>query len=100
MRLIKLNGNYANSKKWNYMLQFGRTGQKTNKTIRAEQTKWAVEFTKFFGPDRTPTPAEPGKIFGGYAWNENWFNDTKRNRICFKNEADYTVILLVMNSKT
>lgn len=91
MKVIKLDKRYAGSRKWNYALHFG-----TRKADQLQRLKWSRNFNKLFGPDTWLNTER--KIFGPepmWLYSDDWYSDSKRGRIYFKNEADYTAVILM-----
>ena len=92
MKLIKLDRRYAGASKWKYALHFGT---KTNTTT--QRVKYANAFAKIYGPDSWINPNR--KVFGPEPmWlnSKDWYHDYKRGRIYFNNEADVTIVELML----
>lgn len=95
MKVIKLNSKYANYPRWKFAMEFGRT-----KYQHADRVKYAAVFRKLYGPSQgfNPEYSMSGKL-PYYLFNENWYNDTERGRICFNNESDVTAVMLLLTAK-
>lgn len=94
MKIVKLDRRYAGATKWAYAMQFSNRG----KQGKLERMQYAKAFNKLFGPDRYLNPDKNISVFSRdwYLWNENWVNDTKRNRIYFNSEGDVSAVTLLL----
>ena len=92
MKFIKLNHRYANYPKWKFALEFG-----TYKSQKLQRVKYAAAFRNLYGPSTRFNPEY--SMFDTkpyYLFNDNWYNDEKRGRICFNNESDVTAVTLLL----
>ena len=93
---MKLDRRNAGFPKWKYALDFGRRVRDI--TPRA---KYILAFKELYGPDSWLNPDRKPFDYSKSMWlyNDNWFNDSKRGRIYFNNQADLTFIELKMVKK-
>jgi hypothetical protein len=98
MKILKLDGRYANFPKYKCALQFrGRT--KRAIMFGEERKEYAKIFEKFYGPARMKNPDyEPGKShwFLTHIDNPLWMFDKKHNRIYYQDESVLSMVMLMI----
>lgn len=98
MKILKLDGRFANYPRYKYALQFhGRT--KRAIMFGEERKQYAKIFEKFYGPARIKNPDyEPGKShwFLTHIDNPQWMFDKSKNRIYYQDEYVLSMVMLMI----
>jgi hypothetical protein len=98
MKILKLDGRFANYPRYKYALQFrGRTVRQVS--LCAERKEYAKIFEKFYGPARIKNPDfDPVKAtwWGQYMDNPLWMFDKKHNRIYYQDESVLSMVMLMV----
>jgi len=98
MKILKLDGRFANYPRYKYALQF--RGKTMRQITRCEERKeYAKIFEKIYGPSRIKNlDYEQGK---SHWWlthidNPQWMFDKKHNRIYYQDESVLSMVMLMI----
>ena len=102
MKILKLDGRFANYPRYKYALQFhGRT--KRAIMIGEERKQYAKIFEKFYGPARIKNPDyDRGRMHWMFENIDNpqWMFDKKHNRIYYQDESVLSMVMLMIPTST
>jgi len=100
MKILKLDGRFANYPKYKCALQFkGKT--KRAITLCAERKKYAEAFEKLYGSARIKNPEYISGIthwYLQYIDNPQWMFDKSKNRIYYQDESVLSMVLLMIST--
>ena len=98
MKILKLDGRFANYPRYKYALQFrGRTQRQITRC--EERKQYAAVFEKIYGPARIKNP---DFVQGVSYWflmhidNPLWMFDKKHNRIYYQDESFLSMVMLMI----
>ena len=98
MKILKLDGRFANYPRYKYALQFrGRTVRQVS--LCTERKEYAKIFEKFYGPARIKNPDfNPSRTHWSLQNIDNplWMFDKKHNRIYYQDESVLSMVMLMV----
>ena len=98
MKILRLDGRFANYPRYKYALQF--RGRTVRQITRCEERKeYAKIFEKFYGPARIKNPDfDRNRMHWSLQNIDNplWMFDKKHNRIYYQDESVLSMVMLMV----